>query len=265
MQASFEEASGKALGGFFRQWLDRSGGPELAIVNARASERDGKSKLAITLEQKAPAYALDVPVEIVWKDKREVRWLRSERERTVETLELASAPEAVRLDPEFRLWRRLSPHELPPILREWIVSRAPALVIAASDPTFEGAAEQLAQAFFERDARRITPDAAIDAAGPVLLVGLHEAVDRTLAALRLPPRPPALAGSGSTQVWTVDERSGRNRIAVISARDADSLRALSRPLPHYGAQSYLTFDGAKVLMRGVWPADVPAVRIVQER
>ena len=264
LQASFEDASGKALGGFFRQWLDRAGGPELAIVNVRATEHGRKSKLAITLEQKAPAYVLDVPVEIVWKDRREVRWLRSERERTVETLELASTPEAIRLDPEFRLWRRLSPHELPPILREWIVSRAPALVIAGSDSAFEGAAEQVARAFFERDARRITPDAAIDSAGPVLLVGLHEAVDRTLAALRLPPRPSALAGSGSTQVWTIDDRSGGNRIAVISARDADSVRALSRPLPHYGAQSYLTFDGAKVLMRGVWPADVPAVRVVKE-
>ena len=238
--------------------------PSLRSSTCAQPSTGGKSKLAITLEQKAPAYVLDVPVEIVWKDRREVRWLRSERERTVETLELASTPEAVRLDPEFRLWRRLSPHELPPILREWIVSRTPALVIAGSDSAFEGAAEQVARAFFERDARRITPDAAIDSAGPVLLVGLHEAVDRTLAALRLPPRPSALAGSGSTQVWTIDDRSGGNRIAVISARDADSVRALSRPLPHYGAQSYLTFDGAKVLMRGVWPADVPAVRVVKE-
>ena len=42
------------------------------------------------------------------------------------------------------------------------------------------------------------------------------------------------------------------------------MRALSRPLPHYGAQSYLSFDGAKLVTRGVWPADVPAVRVVRE-
>jgi hypothetical protein len=98
----------------------------------------------------------------------------------------------------------------------------------------------------------------------VLIVGLHEAVDRTLAALRLPARPAALSGSGSSQVWTIDDRTSGHRIAVISSRDADSLRALSRPLPHYGAQSYLTFEGAKMLTRGVWPADVPAVRVVKE-
>jgi hypothetical protein len=137
-------------------------------------------------------------------------------------------------------------------------------VIAASDPDVAAAAEQLAQAFFERPPRRIAPDGALENEGPVLLVGLHHAVEETLAALGLPARPATLSGSGSAQVWTIDERTSARRIAVISSRDADSLRALSRPLPHYGAQSYLTFDGAKMLTRGVWPADVPAVRVVKE-
>jgi hypothetical protein len=264
LRASFEEASGKALNGFFRQWLDRTDAPEIAVVNALASEHDGKTTLIVTLEQKAPAYALDVPIEIAWNGRREVRWVRAEREWVTAVLELASTPEAVRLDPEFRLWRRLSPPELPPILREWIISRVPALLIASSDPAVESAAEQVAQALFERGARRITPQALKDAAGPVLLAGLHDDVDRTLAALGLPPRPAAIARSGSTQVWTIDERSGARRIAVISSRDADSLRAISRPLPHYGAQSYLVFDGAKVLTRGVWPAQVPAVHVSRE-
>jgi hypothetical protein len=270
LQASFEEASGKTLGGFFRQWLDRAGGPEIAIVNALASEHEGKSKLIITLEQKAPAYVLDVPVEIVSKDKREVRWLRSEREWATEVLELGSTAESVRLDPEFRLWRRLSRRELPPILREWIISGAPALLIAGSDPSgasssdaaVQSAAERLAQAFFEKPARRIAAASIKESAGPVLIVGLHEAVDQTLAALRLPPRPSALAGSGTTQVWTIDDRTAPHRIAVVSARNAESLSAIMRPLPHYGAQSYLTFEGAKMLTRGVWPADAPAVRVV---
>jgi hypothetical protein len=40
--------------------------------------------------------------------------------------------------------------------------------------------------------------------------------------------------------------------------------AIARPLPHYGAQSYLAFDGSKLLTRGVWPVDVRAVRVVKE-
>jgi hypothetical protein len=41
---------------------------------------------------------------------------------------------------------------------------------------------------------------------------------------------------------------------VVSAESAEALRALLRPLPHYGRQSYLIFDGGTVVERGVWPA-----------
>ena len=43
-------------------------------------------------------------------------------------------------------------------------------------------------------------------------------------------------------------------MAVVSARDAESLSALVRPLPHYGRRSYVVFDGAKAIEMGVWPA-----------
>ena len=42
--------------------------------------------------------------------------------------------------------------------------------------------------------------------------------------------------------------------ATHSARDAESLSALVRPLPHYGRKSYVVFDGAKAIESGVWPA-----------
>jgi hypothetical protein len=48
-------------------------------------------------------------------------------------------------------------------------------------------------------------------------------------------------------------------MAVISARDAESLAALVRPLPHYGRRSYVVFEGAKAIEMGVWPAR-PQVR-----
>ena len=41
-------------------------------------------------------------------------------------------------------------------------------------------------------------------------------------------------------------------LAMVSARDAASLHALIRPLPHYGRQSYVIFDGAKATRRGAW-------------
>jgi len=48
-------------------------------------------------------------------------------------------------------------------------------------------------------------------------------------------------------------------LAIISAQDAASLEALIRPLPHYGRQSYLVFDGRQAIERGVWPMRVQKV------
>ena len=40
---------------------------------------------------------------------------------------------------------------------------------------------------------------------------------------------------------------------VISADDAAALQTLLRPLPHYGGQSYVLFEGGRAASRGIWP------------
>ena len=47
---------------------------------------------------------------------------------------------------------------------------------------------------------------------------------------------------------------------VVGGDDAWALRALLRPLPHYGRSSWLVFDGAQVDERGVWPAAASTLR-----
>jgi hypothetical protein len=97
-----------------------------------------------------------------------------------------------------------------------------------------------------------------------MLMGLHADVDTALAQAGLPPRPASLAGRGSAQVWTVARDAGPP-VAVVSAKDADAVRALLAPLPHYGAQSWLVFDGRRALDRGVWPAPGRLIAVPNER
>ena len=95
--------------------------------------------------------------------------------------------------------------------------------------------------------------ASIEAGAPLLVIGLHDAVERWLASHKLPAAPVALQGRGSAIVWTAPLPQGKS-LAVVSARDADALSALVRPLPHYGRASYLVFEGSKAIERGVWPS-----------
>jgi aminopeptidase N len=248
LRGAFEQSSGRDLRGFFAQWLERPGAPAARIVSAAHGEA-----LELEIAQAAPAYALRLPVKISFDGGNETRWIEISRERETVRLELAGEPRAVRLDPEVRVYRWLEPEELPPILRQWLLAAAPEIL-----PVPEGleAARALARRLFESPFREV----AQPGREPLLLVGLHEEVDAALERLGLPPRPPEVAGKGTAQAWTV--RASATPVAVVSAKDAASLAALERPLPHYGAQSWLVFDGARAVARGIWP---PAPRLVRVR
>jgi len=118
----------------------------------------------------------------------------------------------------------------------------------------------LAKRLFEIAPQVVAPDQWNRSPEPVLLAGLHADVDAALARAGLPPRPASLAGRGSAQVWTIVRTAGPP-VAVISAKDVDAMQALQRPLPHYGAQSWLAFEGSRVLERGVWPAPGPLIPV----
>lgn len=264
LRLAFEQASGRPLAAFFDQWLDRAGGPAVSITDARAQAQAGRTRLTLALEQAAPAYDLRLPLEIVYPGRSEIRWIETGRPRDMVTLEVDAPPDAVRLDPDLRVWRRLAREQLPPILRQWMIARAPRLLLASAAADVREAAESLARRLFEAAPQAIPPDDLGRGTEPVLLAGLHADVDAALARAGLPPRPAGLSRRGSAQVWTIDRETGAP-VAVVSAQDADALRALLRPLPHYGSQSWLVFDGSRALERGAWPAPGRLIPVRSER
>jgi len=88
--------------------------------------------------------------------------------------------------------------------------------------------------------------------------GLQPEIDAWLAAKQLPARPDEINKKGTAQVWTLARADGAS-LAIVSAKDAASLEALIRLLPHYRRQSYITFDGRKAVEKGIWPVQVQTV------
>ncbi|HYD59860.1 MAG TPA: M1 family aminopeptidase [Noviherbaspirillum sp.] len=259
LRAAFEQASGKRLGEFFEQWLKRAGGPSISIPDARMVTEAGKPRLQLTVEQAAPAYKLRLPVELVFSERSELRWIDAASPRDVVSIDMPSAPAGVRLDPDLRVWRLLERDQLPPIFRQWYLARAPRFAIASAAHDVRSAADALAQRLFEAPPRAV-PLEELNGGTPFMLIGLHADVDAALARAGLPPRPAALIGKGSAQAWTV-ARGETAPLAVVSADSAEALRALMRPLPHYGAQSWVIFNGSRAIARGIWPAPGKLVRV----
>lgn len=248
LRGAFERVSGRKLAAFFEQWLERSGAPQLRIVDAAAEPMAEGWRLRVSLEQDTPAYALSVPLAVRTVSGEITRRVELSRERETAVLDLPAEPLAVALDPELRLMRRLAAAEAPPILRDAMLAPRPGLIVPTADAATQAAAHALAARLFEREPRQS------ENAPTLLVAGLHADIDAWLAREHVAARPATLAPErGSAQVWTA--RSGDGRILVlVSARDAAALAALGTPLPHYGRQSYLVFEGARALERGTWPA-----------
>lgn len=259
LQRAFQAVSRQDLHMFFDQWLTRAGAPVVRIAEAGRTKSDSGYKVTVTLEQKAPIYRLRVPVAIHTEGGEELHTLDLESDRQTFTVDMRARPLEVTLDPDLRLFRRLMPDEAPPILRQVMVDRTTTTVLLPERGEARSAAETLAGKLQNRDLKLVS---ATDALPPVpaLVIGLQEQVDGWLAQHKLPQRPDIVQHKGSAQAWTISRPDG-GMLAVVSARDADSLKALARPLPHYGRQSYVVFDGAKAISRGAWPTRVQAIKL----
>ena len=248
LRNAFEQASGRNLVPFFDQWLRRTGAPALRVANARVEPVAAGWRLHLGLEQGAPAYVLSVPLVIKTTGGSISRSVELSREHETAVLELSSRPMQVELDPELRLWRSLAANEAPPILRDAMLAEQPGLITPGADAAMRAAASTLAGRLLERES------VPAQHARTLLVAGLHADIDAWLAENGMSARPASLAATnGSAQVWTARTPEGRI-VVLVSARDAASLAALARPLPHYGRQSYLVFEGARMLSRGTWPA-----------
>jgi hypothetical protein len=246
LRSAFEASSGQDLGAFLAQWLERPGAPRLLPPEARAEG----TAVVLTLRQVEPAYDLLVPIEVetgTGADAGTERHLvpLGELETTVR-IDLADAPRALAVDPGHDLFRRLDRAEAPPILRDVTLAAGAVTVIAAEGRAAE-AARSLAGRLLGEAAPTVRTIADAGAA-PALVVGTSASVERTLGGPGAVP--PELAGRGTARVWAEASGAGAPRL-VVMADDAAALEALLRPLPHYGRQGWLVFEGARVIDRGI--------------
>ena len=244
LQQAFESVSGRSLEHFFSQWLQRRGVPRVRIASATAARRAGVWRVTVALEQDEPPYVLRVPIVA---DGKMTHVFDFSRAKARFHFDSGEKPVELALDPDLRVLRRLARNEAPPILRGMMVAPAPGLAVLT--PALREPAEQLASRLFDHPR---------GAGAPTLAIGVHADVDAWLARQRL-SRPAEVAGKGTAQAWMVPR--GGAPLAVVSVRDAQALAALSRPLPHYGAQSFIVFEDRKAIEQGVWPSRPQTVRI----
>ncbi|SEN48340.1 M1 family metallopeptidase [Nitrosomonas marina] len=259
LQSIFEIISAQDLSFFFDQWLNRTGAPSLTITEAWQEPTDFGHRLHITLQQPEPAYQLRVPVAILTDEGEKSHLLDLQQTMQTFTLDLSEKTQSVILDPDTRLFRLLAPGEALPILREVMVNPTTTTVILSDNDETQQTAAALAEKLQRRTPKILTADQFLTGS-PTLVIGLQHEIDAWLESRGLPEKPEEVLEKGTAQIWTLTGPED-SPMVIVSAQDKVSLEALIRPLPHYGRQSYIVFDGRQAVKKGVWPMQVQQVKI----
>ena len=245
LQAAFELASGRDLDWFFDQWLMRLGAPRVTLEDAR--DEPGES-LSITLRQASPAFALTVPIAIETEDTTHRRHVRFDRTEQRFVLRIPGRPRRVSVDPDFEIFRQLLPGESPPILRDVTLAQKATPIVLPSDPAFAAAAHALARRLLDPHAEIAPGGRGSPPDGPAIVFGDAAQIAAYLRSAALQPPPKEVRG-GTAAAWVA---RGDPPLLLVRAATVDALRALMRPLPHYGNRSYIVFEGSRAIRKGVW-------------
>jgi hypothetical protein len=252
LRQAFEAAAHRSLADFFAQWLERSDAPVLRVLDPGVRESGGSWEVRFSLGQNSSPYHLHVPLEILTAAGAVSKHVDLESPEQSFTIPVGDRPRRLRIDPDFCLFRRLDPVEVPPILRSVAFDSKAPVVVADREPAVRETVRELAARFFERTPRVVNGNERFPA-GSVLVVGTENAVADLLVREKLPPPPQGIAGRGTVRAWSA-QRSDGGTVVAVSAHDLSALREIVTLLPHYGGESFVVFQGRTAEDRGLLPA-----------
>jgi hypothetical protein len=268
-QASFTDlgralgaAAGEDLAPFLAQWVDRPGAPAIRLESAEVVASGASQALELTLAQTQAGepYALDVPVYLTLPSSPQAvrRTVRLAERRQRFTIPLAERPARVDVDPEYDVFRRVDPAELPPALSGAFGATRRVIVLPSSaPPELRAAYAALAEAWRTEGTEIVTDAelARVPAGKAVWVLGWENRL-RGAVAEALSPHGAALGDgevrAGATvlsrpaQTAVVAVRSPADPAQVVAFVATDrpgALPGLGRKLPHYGKYGLLGFEG----------------------
>jgi len=129
IRKTFEEASGKRLGQFFSQWLDRPGGPQLKVENVGVQVASKGYLVSGEVVQEGNVYEFLLPIEVDEGLLKKYLHLEVSKRRTPFSTEVQKLPLRLALDSDDHLFRRLSPEEIIPGLNAMLEDREKIFIV----------------------------------------------------------------------------------------------------------------------------------------
>ncbi len=233
----FERETGKDLGWFFQQWVDRKGLPDLRMENASVRRNGSMFEVSFDLVQKGDVYTLDVPVVISFirgKSRAETVKLDAEKKHVV--LDVGDEPLSAAIDPDYDVPRKLTDAETPPLLAKVLSEEKPLLLLPATGAElYTGAIAAWKQRGAEERTADGIRDADIRTASLVVFGKDHPLVNRLYG--RDEAADDELNLTAKKNPWNADKV-----VVMVQAKTAARADEALRTLIAYGDSSSLAID-----------------------
>lgn len=272
IRSIYESASKKNLSAFFRQWIMRTGAPELKLTSAESRKVDKGFALQIELgqNQKTSVFKLSLPVAIWLKGSKNplIKNVSMTKKKQSYSWRFEEEPAAVLVDPYYDVFRRLSRKEVPVSLSQTYGEENVFVVLPTKEPNSRLMSRYKSMALSVTPKHRIIPDTDYSFADKSTAWFFGRT---TLAAEKLKPLlaqyKVLISGKGVTVddkhfpwkdhsfVFTVEHPADSEKsVTWVIADQPESLPGLMNKLPHYGKYGCLVFKGSAPdnQLKGIW-------------
>jgi aminopeptidase N len=248
LQRIFSQASGQDLLEFFRFWLNGRGAMDITTGRPLVSEAEKAYRVELPLRVTNAPLPVQIPISLITGAGREKRTaLMSAPEQTV-TLSVDNAPQQLIIDPDYDLFRSLSPSEKRPLWSRLLGDPTRTLALPENEQEMFGPLiQELRQQGFQ--------------SMPMSEVTRTYLQER--AYLFFGSAPDWIPGFSNPEApqpgfsLEINENpfSPRHVIGLVQARDGREVQAVVSRLLHYGQYSRLEFMGGENVVKEAAAAD----------
>ncbi len=288
IEKAMETVSATDLSYFFNQWTTRLGAPELAISSLKMDMYSGKYRIIITLQQlqKDSAFDIDVPINIDTKDGLESFVFNMNTKKQSFQIYLKSKPLKLAVDPQYDVFRMLSPNEVPPTLNK-IWGSKDNLVILPSNTSkdkiqlYKDFVKQWKDAdvdnfkvVYDKDLKELPSDKTL------WIIGYNnkftDVVNSELKAYKSFLSKDSTVFDGNKMIRKANDailtlfnpKNVNQQIIYIDIDNSKAIAGLVRKLPHYGKYSFLAFNGDEPtnIAKGQWAVlNSPLIKVIDPK
>ncbi len=275
IRKAMETVSHMNLKPFFTQWTTRKGAPELAIKNLSTDVYNNEYRIFLTLEQVQPqdAFVLDIPIGIATQTGKQFPVVHMTKKMQNFQIVLNHRLLKLVVDPQYDVFRKLNPKEVPPALSKALASLnniiiLPAYASKAKIALYRKFVEKWKIAnnknysvVFDNDMKSFPKDKTVWILGfknkfsPIIEKQLIQ-YNTSFGIDSLTLFGKHILLSGKDFIINVSNKKDLNKNIVFLAIDNEkAIPGLIRKLPHYGKYSYLGFEGDEPvnIAKGQWP------------